>query len=66
MEAAGVLCRGTPVCGYSESLGTACYEMYLLVFVSLYISHVSVSKSVNAKAKQLTFEHSERAVTWSI
>lgn len=33
----------------------ACYEMYSVMFVSLYISHVSVSKPVNEKAKQLTF-----------
>lgn len=35
--------------GYFERLSMVCYEMYLFMFVSLYISYVSVSKPVDEK-----------------
>lgn len=38
-----------PALGYFERLSMVCYEMYLFMFVSLYISYVSVSKPVDEK-----------------
>lgn len=34
---------------------TECYGIFLVMFISLFLSHVSVSKPVNGKGKQLTF-----------